>query len=89
MGASSNTISGYLQLKGSEVRMSWLAMSTSTEGGLDIRLHFSNGTLYGIWGSSGIWGAYDNDMRLRQPGECYLNVTTYLTDYVIQLWDYY
>lgn len=87
--ASSDLLSGSIQLKGSSVRVSWIATADYSSALLYIQLHFSNGTAYAIWGSSGIFTAIDSELELKQAGNYYLNITTYHTNYQVSLWDYY
>jgi len=88
-GASSDLTSGTVQLKGSSVRVMWMAKGYSTSSWLSIQLHFFNGTPYAVWASSGVWTANNAVLELKQAGNYYLNITTYYTDFQVSLWDYY
>lgn len=87
--ASSDMASGTFQLKGSEVKISWFGLSDYTDAWLEIDLCFSNGTVYSLWASSGVYVAMDAEIFLRQAGDYYLGIYTYQTDYAIGLYDYY
>ena len=89
VGSSSDVTTGTIQLKGSSVRVMWIAESDYSSGWLSITLHFSNGTSYAVWGSSGVWTATNAVLELPQSGDYYISITTYLTDYHISVWDYY
>jgi len=86
---SSDVITGTIELRGSQVRVMWIATSDYTSGWLSLKLHFSNGTAYAVWGSSGVWTATNAVLELRQVGNYYLNITTYRTHYHVSVWDYY
>jgi hypothetical protein len=87
--ASSDLTSGTIQLKGSSVRVMWIAKGDYSSAWLSIQLHFYNGTPYAVWGSSGVWTANNAVLELTQTGNYYLNITTYDTEYHVSVWDYY
>ena len=87
--ASSDVTTGTIQIKGSSVRVMWTAIADYSSGWLSIQLHFSNGTSYAVWGSSGVLTATNAVLELAQPGNYYFNITTYRTDYYVSVWDYY
>ena len=87
--ASSDITTGTNQLKGSSVRVMWMAIGDYSSAWISIQLHYSNGTAYGVWGSSGVWTANNAVLELEQTGNYYLNITTYNTDYYVSVWDYY
>jgi len=87
--SSSDAVTGTIQLKGSQVRASWIANGDYSTSWFSVQLHFSNGTAYAIWGSSGVWTANDGELELKEHGSYYLNITVYHTDYYISFWDYY
>ena len=89
IGASSDMTSDIFQLKGKEIKISWFGLSDYTDGWLEINLCFSNGTIYSLWGSSGVCAIMDAEIFLRQAGGYYLVIYTYLTDYWVVLYDYY
>jgi len=89
VGASSDLITGTIQLRGSSVRVMWIATADYSSSWLSIKLHFSNGTEYAVWGSSGVWTANNAVLELTQAGNYYLNITAYRTDYYVSVWDYY
>ena len=87
--ASSDITTGTIQLKGSSVRVMFTAWSAYSDAHLSVYLHFSNGTPYAVWGSSGVWTANNAMLELPQTGNYYLDINTYLTDYYVSVWDYY
>jgi len=87
--SSSDSTSGTIQLKGSQVRAMWIATSDYIDAWLSIILHFSNGTEYAVWGSSGVWIANNTVLELPQAEGYYLSITTYQTSYIVSFWDYY
>ena len=89
MEGFSDMTSGIFQLNGKEVKISWLGLSDYTDAWLEINLCFSNGTVYSLWGSSGVYAIMDAEIFLRQAGGYYLVIYTYQTDYWVTLYDYY
>ena len=87
--SSSDVTTGMFELKGSSVRVMWIATGYSSEAWVSFELHFSNGTGYGVWASSGIRTATNAILELKQVGDYYLDIATYLTDYYVSVWDYY
>jgi len=87
--ASSDLTTGAIELNGSSVRVMWIAMADYSSAWLSIQLHFSNGTAYAVWGSSGVLTATNAALELPQAGNYYLNITTYRTNYHVSVWDYY
>jgi hypothetical protein len=87
--ASSDITTGTIQLKGSSVRVMWMAIGDYSSAWVSIQLHYSNGTAYGVWGSSGVWTANNAVLELEQTGNYYLNITAYNTDYYVSVWHYY
>jgi len=86
---SSDVISGNFELKGSSVRVMWIAEGYDSSGWVSFELYFSNGTGYGVWMSSGLRTANNAVLELDESGDYYLNATTYLTSYYVSVWDYY
>ena len=87
--SSSDVTTGMFELKGSSVRVMWIATGYSSEAWVSFELHFSNGTGYGVWASSGVRTATNAVLELKQVGDYYLDIATYLTDYYVSVWDYY
>lgn len=92
ISGSSDVTTGLFQLKGSEVRVSWRAVSTSpfevSESYLEIWLRSSNGTLH-IFGTSGFFAATDAEVELDEAGDYYLSINVHETSYTVTVWDYY
>ena len=89
LASSSDSMSGAIRLKGSQMRAMYIATSDYTDAWLSIILHFSNGTEYAVWGTSGVWSANNAVLELPQTGDYYISITTYQTSYVVSFWDYY
>ena len=87
--SSSDVTTGIFELKGSSVRVMWIATGYDSDAWVSFELHFSNGTGYGVWASSGVKTATNNVLELQESGDYYLDITTYLTDYHVSVWDYY
>jgi hypothetical protein len=87
--ASSNTIGGYFQLKGTSVRVMWLAYGVSSNSWVSYELDYQNGTTYGYWMSSGLKTGNNAVLELDEIGTYYLNITTYQTAYAVSVGDYY
>ena len=89
IGASSDITTGTFLLKGSSVRVMWIATSEYSTGWVSFTLHYSNATPFGIWASSGRMTANNAVLDLKQTGEYYLDIATYQTSYQISVWDYH
>lgn len=89
LGSSSDVTTGIFQLRGSSVRVMWISEGYDSSAWVSFQLHFSNGTAYGVWRSSGVRTATNAVLELEQVGDYYLDITTYLTDYCVSVWDYY
>ena len=89
LASSSDVITGIFQLKGSSVRVMWIAEGYDSLAWVSFQLQFSNGTAYGVWRSSGVRTATNAVLELSKSGDYYLNITSYLTNYYVSVWDYY
>jgi len=89
LSSSSDVITGTIQLKGSSVRVMWIAEGHDSSAWVSFQLHFSNGTAYGVWRSSGVRTATNAVLELPKSGDYYLDITTYQTYYHVSVWDYY
>jgi len=66
--AFSDITTGTFQLKGSSVRVMWIATSEYSTGEVSFILHFSNATPYAIWASSGVMTANNAALELIETG---------------------
>lgn len=87
--SSSDGITGDFQLKGSSVRVMWIEEGYSSNAWVSFQLHFSNGTAYGVWMSSGLKTANNAVLEVPKVGNYYLNITCSLAYYYVSVWDYY
>lgn len=86
---SSNGTSGDFELKGSSVRVMWIAEGYDSSAWVSFELYYLNGTAFGVWMSSGPRTANNAALELHESGNYYLYTTTYLTTYYVSVWDYY
>lgn len=67
----------------------WIAEAYDSSAWVSFQLHFSNGTAYGVWRSSGVRTATNAVLEVPKSGDYYLDITTYQTYYHVSVWDYY
>ena len=89
IASSSDVIADEFILKGSSVRVMWIAYGWSENAMLSVRLIFPNGTLFAVWGSSGVYTANNAVLELPQSGSYDLDIASIDTDYQVSVWDYY
>jgi hypothetical protein len=58
-----------LQLSGEKIRIYWFMDGQSSSSIVDIKIYFSNGTLWESAGSSGVIGIYEKEMLLQEVGD--------------------
>lgn len=91
LNGSTSAVGDTFQIKGQWMRIRWSMTASSAIAWIQIYVKFSNGTLYGDRGSSGVYGSYSCDLaRKNIPGEYYVDVTaSNVNNYVVVIWDYY
>lgn len=87
--SSSSVTTGTFQLVGRSVRVMWSASAIDPQSSISFRLYYSNGTFFGVWGSSGVHTANNAELELNQAGDYFLDIICIDTNYYVSVWDYY
>ncbi len=61
-------------LRGTRMQITWSMTGRSANATIRIQIHFSDGPLYSVVGSSGRYGTFVNEMAITEPGDYFLRV---------------